>query len=127
MATNKTPAPDEQLSGRHSAATYGNNQARPDGKDQFGSALNPGIKHVNDYLAPSDPVRDHLISAGLSKTATGGAPPDQIRDISQSGHAPPDAWGQESNRARQSSAKSPDVARVPDRLGAVSKGTTGRP
>jgi hypothetical protein len=120
-----TPAPSDELSGRHSNANYGENQARPDGRKQCGSSLNPGQKHTNDYLNPSDAVRDQIINQGLR--SDDAAPINtQLRDIGK-GNVP-DAVGMASARARQpSNPDSVGERGIPSVLTQAKNSGTGQP
>ena len=94
----KTPPPKANFE-RDLNSSYGNNQYP--GR----VVLDPGQKRTNDYLNPSDEVRDKVINQGL-KPDDASPISGQIRKLS--GKNVPDAFGM----------KSPDSkSTIPDRLG----------
>lgn len=108
-APTKTPAPTAEM-GRSAATGYGRG-------DYPGKAyLDPGEKRTNDYLNPSDPVRDTVIARGL-KADDASPIASQLRDLSKDGVNVGDAHGMASARARQSSSHSASAAKVPLRIG----------
>ncbi|MGD0418459.1 MAG: hypothetical protein ABSA68_02580 [Xanthobacteraceae bacterium] len=118
----KTPAPHIE-DAKHAGQLYGENEYA--GK----SYLDPGVKRTNDYLAPSNSVRDAVIARGLNtKGDVSSAVNFQIRDLSKDGVNSPDAYGSGSARARQPSSHSASASKVPLRIGEpVPRAETNKP
>lgn len=76
-----TPAPHAEFD-RTAGQQYGENQFPGFQPKGGASSLNPGQKHTNDYLAPSDEVRDTIIARGLNTKDDASTANFQIRKLS---------------------------------------------
>lgn len=111
-----TPAPSAELARSTSFGreNYGANAY--DGR----VVLDPGKKRTNDLLAPTDEVRDTIISRGGGGLQSDAGSPieDQLRKIG-AGNVP-DAYGMSSNASRQHSRNAEGAVKVPAKTGAAS-------
>jgi hypothetical protein len=114
-----TPAPtaDQSRSTSFGRTNYGSNAFDGPSSLTPGKKLNAGLKVNAD-----DGVMQTILEKGLEPDTTLNS---QLRDIGK--NAPPDAWGMESNRARQASTHSASAATVPGAISKTPSAGAGKP